>query len=523
MVRNIGDVLRINAHYYPNKRAIVDSEKEFTWREVNERSNRLANALIGLGCRKGDRVAILAYNSSEYVESIFACAKAGLIFVPINFRLAPQEIEYILNDSTPTTLLFGEDFSDIASSLRPSSPLNYICVGDDLTWAKEYETLINANSSVEQPEELVSENDPAEIYYTSGTTGLAKGVVHTHQARLRGALMCVLDGELSCDDVYLVNVPALCHAAGWVWTLANAYVGASIVISKLRGFDPEGILKTIQDYSITNLQMVPVTIMELIEFPGIRKYDFSSLRMIFYATAPMPAGPLRKALSIFGNIFMQPYGLTETGPNITCLRKKEHSISALSDEEAEKRLKSCGRPCYGILVKLVDEEGQEVPPHAVGEIIVKGNDIMEGYWNNEEETQKVMKNGWICTGDLATYDEDYYIYLVDRKKDMIISGGLNIYPAEVERVIYEHPMVSQCAVIGVPDDRWGEAVKAFVIVGKGQHVSEDEIIQFCRKSLASYKKPKSVEFVEELPRNPQGKILKRVLREKYWAHLERKI
>ncbi|UCH08653.1 MAG: AMP-binding protein, partial [Deltaproteobacteria bacterium] len=320
MVRNIGDVLRINAHYYPNKRAVVDSEKEFTWKEVHERSNRLANALIGLGCRKGDRVAILAYNSSEYVESIFACAKAGLIFVPINFRLAPQEIEYILNDSTPTTLLFGEDFADIASSLRPSFSLNYICVGDDLTWAKDYESLINANSSVEQPEELVSEDDPAEIFYTSGTTGLAKGVIHTHQARLRGALMCVLDGELSYDDVYLVNVPALCHVAGWVWTLANAYVGASIVISKLRGFDPEGILKAIRDYSITNLQMVPVTIMELIEFPRIREYDFSSLRMIFYATAPMPAGPLRKALSIFGNIFMQPYGLTETGPNVTCLR-----------------------------------------------------------------------------------------------------------------------------------------------------------------------------------------------------------
>ena len=220
---------------------------------------------------------------------------------------------------------------------------------------------------------------------------------------------------------------------------------------------------------------------------------------------------------------MQPYGLTETGPNVTCLHKKEHSINGLSDEEAEKRLKSCGRPCYGILVKIVNEEGQEVPPHSVGEIVVKSTDLMEGYWNNEEETQKVLRDGWMYTGDLATYDEDYYIYLVDRKKDMIISGGLNIYPAEVERVLYEHPAVSQCAVIGVPDDRWGEAVKAFVVLEKGQQASDDDIIEFCKKSLASYKKPKSIEFVQELPRNPQGKILKRVLREKYWADRERRI
>jgi long-chain acyl-CoA synthetase len=522
-MRSIGEVVRINAKYYPHKKAVVDSPKELTWRELNERANRLANSLLGSGCRKGDRVAILAYNSSEYIESIFACAKAGLIFVPLNFRLSPQEVAYILNDSTPSTLIFGIDFSDIASRLRATFPLNYICMGDDVEWAKGYETLMTYGSSVEPPEDLVSEADPAEIFYTSGTTGLAKGVVHTHRARLEGVVNCVIDGELNHEDVYLLNVPAICHAAGWVWTLANAYVGGSIVISKLRGFDPEIVLRTIQDHSITNLQMVPVTIMELIEFPGIRKYNLSSLRMIFYATAPMPAGPLRKALSIFGNIFMQPYGLTETGPNVTCLRKKQHSIGGLSDEEASKRLKSCGRPCYGVSVKLVDEKEQEVPPHTVGEIAVKSNDIMEGYWNNEEETAKVFKDGWLYTGDLATYDEEYYIYLVDRKKDMIISGGLNIYPAEVERVIYEHPTVSQCAVIGVPDDRWGEAVKAFVVLRTGQDASEEEIIEHCKKSLASYKKPKSVEFVNELPRNPQGKILKRVLREKYWANRERKI
>jgi long-chain acyl-CoA synthetase len=522
-VRNIGEVLRINAKYYPNKRAVVDAPKEFTWKEVNERANCLANALMGLGCRKGERVALLGYNSSEYVESIFACAKAGLIFVPLNFRLSPPEMEYILNDSTPTTLLFGEDFSDIGSNLRPTFSLNYICIGDAPEWSIEYENLIKSSSPDEPPEDLVSEDDPAEIFYTSGTTGLAKGVVHTHRARLRGALACVIDGELNYDDVHLVNVPALCHAAGWVWMLANASVAASIVISQLRGFDPESILKTVQDYSITNLQLVPITIMHLIEFAHIKEYDLSSLRLIFYATAPMPPGPLKKALNIFGNVFMQPYGLTETGPNVTCLHKKEHSINGLSDEEAEKRLKSCGRPCYGILVKLVDEKGQEVPPHTVGEIVVKSTDLMEGYWNNEEETQKVLKEGWMYTGDLAIYDEDYYVYLVDRKKDMIISGGLNIYPAEVERVLYEHPAVSQCAVIGVPDDRWGEAVKAFVVLEKGQQASDDNIIEFCKESLASYKKPKSVEFVEELPRNPQGKVLKRVLREKYWADRERNI
>ncbi len=522
-MRGIGQVVRMNARYYPNKRAIVDYPKEFTWREVNERANRFAHALLGMGCRKGDRVALLTYNSSEYIESVFACAKAGLIFVPLNFRLSPQEIEYILKNASPTTLIFGQDFSDVASSLRSALSLNCIGIGDGPRWAMRYEALIESGSPVEPPEELVSEDDPAEVFYTSGTTGFAKGVVHTHRARLEGAKTCVIDGELNHDDVYLLNVPAICHTAGWVWVLANAYVGGTIVVSKLRGFDPETILRTIQDEAITNLQLVPITIMELIEHPQISKYDVSSLRVVFYATAPMPAGPLRKALGIFGNIFMQPYGLTETGPNVTCLRKKEHSFSGLSDDEAAKRIKSCGRPCYGVLVKLVDEKGQEVPPHTVGEIVVKSSDMMTGYWNNEEETRKVIKDGWLYTGDLATYDEDYFIYLVDRKKDMIISGGLNIYPAEVERVLYEHPMVSQCAVIGVPDDRWGEAVKAFVVPRSGQEASENEIIEFCRKSLASYKKPKSVEFVRELPRNPQGKILKKVLREKYWSDRERKI
>jgi long-chain acyl-CoA synthetase len=523
LLRNIVDVLRINAKYYPNKRAVIDSPKEFTWKEVDSRVNRLANALMDLGCKKGDRVAILAYNTSEYIEIVFACAKAGLIFVPLNFRLSPREIRYILKDSAPGILIFGEEFADVVSEVRPSFPLNYICIEGDRDWATVYEELIQSSPPEERQSRMISEDDPAEIYYTSGTTGLAKGVVHSHRARLEGALTCVIDGELNYDDVYLLNVPALCHAAGWVWTLATAYVGASIVISKLRGFDPETILRTIQEYSITTLQMVPITIMELIEFPDIDKYDFSSLRMIFYATAPMPPGPLRKAIGIFGNIFMQPYGLTETGPNVTCLRKREHSIGSLADEEAGKKIKSCGRPCYGKFVRLVDEKGQEVPPHKVGEITVKSMDMMTAYWNNEEETRKTIKDGWLYTGDLATYDEDYYIYLVDRKKDMIISGGLNIYPAEVERVLYEHPAVSQCAVIGVPNDRWGEEVKAFVVLREGQDATEDEIIRFCKDSLASYKKPRSVEFLDELPRNPQGKILKRVLREKYWKDRERNI
>jgi long-chain acyl-CoA synthetase len=522
-VRTIGEVPCVNAMYYPTKKAIVDFPNELTWSQVNERANRLANALIGLGCKKGERIAILAYNSLQFVESIFACAKAGLIFVPVNFRLSLEEMKYILNDSTPTTLIFGAEFSDAVSVLKESFHLNFISIGEDLGWARGYESLVKSGSPAEPPDTQVSEEDPAEIFYTSGTTGLAKGVVHTHRARLRGALNCVIDGELNFDDIYLLNVPALCHAAGWIWVLANSLVGGSVVISKLRGFNPEVILKTVEECSVTNLQMVPLTIMELIEFPDTTKYNLSSLRMIFYATAPMPVAPLRKALSIFGNIFMQPYGLTESGPNVTCLRKKQHNIEGLSDEVAAKRLLSCGRPCCGVYVKLVDESGREVPPHTVGEIAVKSTDVMKCYWNNEEETQKTLREGWLYTGDLATYDEEHFLYLVDRKKDMIISGGLNIYPAEVERVIHDHHAVAQCAVIGVPDERWGEAVKALIVLRREGRASEKEIIEFCRKSLASYKKPKSVEFVGELPRNPQGKILKKVLREKYWSNRERKI
>jgi len=524
-VRNIGEIPSMNAKYYPSKRAIVDRPREFAWKEVNVRINQLANAFLGMGCEKGDRIAILAYNSSEYIESIFASAKAGLIFVPLNFRLSVQEIEYILHDSTPKVLLFDQEFSDIVAALRGTFPLKYIAIGDKAGGAMEYEKLIKSNSFVEPCEVGISvdEDDPAEILYTSGTTGSAKGVVHSHRARLAGVLTHVLYGTLNRHDVHLVNVPPLFHAAGYVWMLANAYVGASIIISRLRGFDPEAVLKTVQEESVTNLHMIPITIMELIDFPNIREYDFSSLRLIYYATAPMPVGPLRKALSIFGNIFLQPYGLTEAGPTVTCLGKEEHDISGLSNSEVNTKLRSCGRPFFGRFVKLVDEKGEEVPPHTVGEIIVKSSDIMECYWNNEEETRRTIKDGWLYTGDLAICDEDYYIFLVDRKKDMIISGGENIYSTEVECVICEHRTVEECAVIGVPDERWGEAVKAIVVVRKGEQVSEEEIIQFCKRSLASYKKPKSVEFVMDLPRNPTGKILKKVLREKYWVDRERKV
>ncbi|MEW6666980.1 MAG: long-chain fatty acid--CoA ligase [Thermodesulfobacteriota bacterium] len=522
-MRTIGEVPYLNALYYPDKKAIVDPPHEFTWAQVNERVNRFANALIGMGCRKGERIAILSYNSPQFIESIFACAKAGLIYVPLNFRLSLEEMKYILNDSTPTTLIFSDELVQVVSALREEFPLRFVSMGEDLGWAKGYESLVRSGSAAEPSETLVSEEDPAEIFYTSGTTGFSKGVVHTHRARLRGALNCVIDGELNFDDIYLLNVPALCHTAGWVWVLANLIVGGSIVISRLRGFNPEVVLRTVEDRSITNLQMVPITIMELIDFADTKKHNLSSLRMIFYATAPMPPAPLRKALGLFGNIFMQPYGLTETGPNVTCLRKKQHNIEGLSDEVAARRLRSCGRPCCGVYVRLVDDNGLDVPPHTVGEIAVKSTDMMKCYWNNEEETRKTLRDGWLYTGDLATYDEDHFFYLVDRKKDMIISGGLNIYPAEVERVIHEHPAVVQCAVIGVPDDRWGEAVKAVVVLGTERQASEDEIIHFCRRNLAGYKKPRSVEFVSELPRNPQGKILKKVLREKYWAGRERKI
>ncbi len=524
-MRTIGEIPIINAMYYPDKTAIVDTPDKFTWKDINERINCLANALAGLGCRKGDRIAILAYNSSKYIESIFAAAKAGLILVPLNFRLSFHEIKYMLNDSTPKALIFGDEFLDIANRLKSFFSTNYISMKQGATEAIGYETLIKSGSSKE-PAEMgiyVDEKDPAEILYTSGTTGAAKGVVHSHRARLGGVLTHVLYARLRHDDVHLVNVPALFHAAGYVWMLANAYVGATIVISRLKGFDPEAILSIVEKESVTNFHMVPITLMELIDFPDIKKYNFSSLRLIYYATAPMPVGPLKKAFSIFGNIFLQPYGLTEAGPTVTCLGKEEHNIHSLSDAEANKKLRSCGRPFWGRYVKVVDEKGKKVSPHTVGEIIIKSMDIMDYYWNNKEETQKTIKDGWLYTGDLATFDERHYLYLVGRKKEMIISGGENIYPAEIEETIYKHSAVAECAVIGVPDERWGESVKAFVVVRKNQEVSEKELITFCKKSLASYKKPKSIEFISDFPRNPQGKILKKVLREKYWVECDRSI
>ncbi|MFC1823178.1 long-chain-fatty-acid--CoA ligase [Thermodesulfobacteriota bacterium] len=521
-MKTLGEIPFLNAKYYPNKKAIVDGSKEFTWEKVNERINRLANALINSGCSKGDRLAILSYNCSEFIESLFACAKIGIMFVPLNFRLSMKEIDYILNDATPNTLIFSEELIDAIPKPKMPFPLDYIGIGIQKEGVTNYEALVKSGSSLE-PSADVSEDDPLEILYTSGTTGFAKGVIHTHRTRIEGVRNLILAGEIKHEDVHLVNVPPLFHAAGYGWMLANAYMGARIIISGLRGFDPEATLETIQRESVTNLHMVPITIMELINFPNLDHYDFSSLRLIYYATAPMPAGPLRQAMDLFGNIFVQLYGLTEAGPTVSFLSKKDHEISGLSDAEADERLRSCGRPFAGVFVMVADDDDHEVPPHTVGEIIAKSGDIMERYWNKEEETNKTIKGGWLHTGDLGTYDEDHYFYLVDRKKDMVISGGENIYPAEVERVIYEHPAVAECAVIGVPDERWGEAVKALVVLRTGKQASEDEIIQFVKKSLASYKKPKTVEFLMELPRNPQGKVLKRILKEKYWGDRVRRI
>lgn len=522
-MKNVGEMLSLTARLYPEKKGVRCGAREFTWKEMNERTNKLGNALLDLGLRKSDRVAMLAYNTSEYIEGYFACAKTGLIFVPLNFRLSVSEWMDILQDSSAKTLIVGEEFLETADEIKSTSLEHRIAIGRRVENALLYEELLDSSSPLEPMDDNVSEDDPVDIFYTSGTTGVPKGSVHTHRARLAMVKNLLIALTIENDDVHLVNVPPCFHIGGFAWVIVHVAVGARIVFSQARGFDPKQILETVEQEAITNLHLVPITIIQLTDYSELRKYNLGSLRLIYYSTAPMPPGPLAKAIETFGNIFVHFYGQTEAGPLITILGKKDHNIEGLPVSEAERRLRSCGRPEFGAWVKVVDENDEEVGCNTPGEIVVRNDDTMSSYLNKEDETRKALMNGWLHTGDMAYYDEDNYFYIVDRKKDMIISGGENIYPAEVEKALYNHPAVAECAVIGVPDDRWGEAVKAFVVQREGHPVSENEIIDFCKKNLASYKKPKTVEFVKNLPRNPQGKVLKAVLREKYWSNHERKI
>jgi long-chain acyl-CoA synthetase len=515
----LGDIPARNAGLYPNKTAIIQGNVRIPFAQFDERVNRLANAILGLGAKKGDRIAILHQNCYQYIELYFALAKIGMPIVPLNYRFNPKEILYVLMDSGAKMIFFGKEYLSTIDKVKEeiTSLEHYVCIDDLLPGVKGYEDIISLAPAIE-PAAMLDEEDLAILGYTGGTTGKPKGVMTTHRNIITSCYNTALERLLTPDDTHLIIHPIF-HAGGANSMFAFSFVGATNVILNTSNIDT--ILKTIQEHKISHLLLVPTMMLSVIEHPNLGSYDLSSLKTIYYGTAPISIEPLKKAMKLFKCNFSQTYGMTETFVPISILKPEDHKLS--ENPEDDKRMSSVGREVMGVKVRIVDNSGRELERGEIGEIVVQGKNVMKGYWNQPELTKEVFKDGWLYTGDMGKLDELRYLYIVDRKKDMIISGGENIYAKEVEDALSAHPAVAKAVVIGVPDDKWGEAVKGLVIKKKGSEVSEEELINFCKSRLASYKKPKSIEFMVDFPKSTAGKVLKRELRQKYWEGRDRKI
>ena len=507
---NIAKLLTKAARIFPRKPALVHGSKKLTFARFNERANRLANALLGLGVRPGDNVAVLQYNYPETLETIFACFKAGCGAVPINFRLHPKEYAFIINHSQARAVVLSPEFNEGVMDTRRDIPEveHLITLAGAAGELRDYEELLAAGSS-DREDALVDPEQLAWLFYTSGTTGHPKGAMLTHRNLLSMTMNFFADmSPLGPEDAVLHGAP-LSHGSG-MYALPNIAKGALNVILESKTFDPELVFRTIERQGITNMFAAPTMVKRLAESPAANKYDHGRLRCLNYGGAPMYVEDLKQAMRVLGPCLVQLYGQGEAPMTITYLPKRDHQPEGT--EEQMRRLASAGIPRTDVEVAVADQDDRPLPQGQSGEIITRSEVVMKGYWRNPRATAEALRNGWLHTGDVGYFDEDGYLFIMDRSKDMIISGGENIYPREVEEVLLRHPAVCEAAVIGVPDPEWGEALKAVVVLSPGRTVTGEELIAFCRNHIASYKKPRSVDFVEELPKNNYGKVLKRELR-----------
>jgi len=516
------DIIYRNALLYPDEEAFIAGKERITFAQFNTRVNSLIHGLHSMGVKKGDGIGVLSWNGVEYTDVYGAAMKGGFIISPFNPRLQAAELEYLINYSESNTLFVGPEFMEMVTQLRPLLPRvkNYISLRGPGPKMISHQELLSTHSK-EEPDVTIDEKDPFLIFYTSGTTGVPRGALYTHDRNIENTKLKALEIGVEPGDKHIMILP-LFHVGGYSHFWTFFYVGGSNVIMPPGTFDPAETLRVVQDEKATDLHIVPTHLVTMLALPNIKQYDLSHLKRIWYAASPMPAELLRKGMERFDAIFMQGYGQSESGPEITFFPKKFHRVLDKPPEE-QKILASCGKPCIGAHVRIVDEKNNDVKPHVVGEVIAKSKMVMQEYWRKPDETRDTLAGGWLHTGDMGYYDEKGYIYLVDRKKDMIVTGGENVYPREVEEVLYRHPAVSEVAVIGVPDPLWIERVHAVVVLKQGGQATAEEIMNFCKQSLARYKAPKSVDFADSLPKNPQGKILKREIRKQYWSGLERNI
>jgi len=497
--------LERQADLRPDKPALKDGARQVSYRILRNRAASLAGALEQMGVASGDRVAILSWNRVEYVEVLFACARQGALAVPLNCRLAPEELAYQLADSEPTVLFFDGELKPLASTLRRRGQATSVRAwvsfddGNEPSWAAEYADLLDAPPGAP----LGRLDDPFLILYTSGTTGRPKGVVLRQATQFWNSVNITTAIGLTFRDVTL-NVLPLFHSGGiGLYTLPTLHVGGTAIL--LRRFDPETCVRLLVEHHVTAMFAVPSIYLMLLQSDAFWASDLSGVR---FACGGAPC-PLRviEAFRDRGLLFQQGYGLTETAP--TCL--------ILTAEDAFRKIGSVGKPAIHVEARVVNEEGQDVPPGVLGEVWTRGPNLFSGYWRRPEATAEAFCGPWFRTGDLAWLDEEGFFYIVDRKKDLIVSGGENIAPAEVEEVLYRHPAVAEAAVIGIPHELWGEVPMAVVALKPGRQATAEELLRFCEHFLARYKVPKSVAFVDALPRNAAGKVVKRVLREQYAA------
>ena len=516
------DVLSHAVKLFGDKVAIKDGPVNYTYHQASERIHRLAAGLLSLGLQPGDNIAILANNSHRYFETYFVTDIAGMPLSPLNTRLAAHEFEFILNDGEVKALILGPEFVDTYNKFKGGTPgLKHVitleCVVEG---GLDYEELIANNAPLGHSVREWSEGDMLNLCYTGGTTGLPKGVMLSQRAIVSNAQHAILTFGFSESDTWLHVAPMFHLADAWACYAVTMAGGVHIFIP---GFAPQAALEAIQDHKVTKTIMVPTMINFVVNFAGAKNYDCSSLDLLLYGASPMPVDRVKAAVEVFGPKLCQAYGMTETSPLLTAMKLEWTQYDGT--EEETRRLASCGREISGVEVRVVDQKtGEDVKPGEFGEIIARGPNVMNGYWKRPQETEEALRDGYMHTGDVATIDSENFIFIVDRAKDMIISGGENVYCSEVENAIYEHPSVLEATVIGVPDAQWGEAVLAIIVPREGTQPTEAEIIAHCRTLIAGYKCPKSVVFqAQPLPKSGAGKILKTDLRKPYWEGKERNV
>jgi acyl-CoA synthetase (AMP-forming)/AMP-acid ligase II len=503
----ISDIPVMSAHHHPERVAIQFQDRAMTFRELRDRVHRLAQALTGIAA-PGDRIAILAENCPEYIECYYAVPSAGMALTFLNYRLSARELTYILANAEPSVLVTEPGYLAIIDEIRPDVPsVKYVVVIGGSGGDMGYEDLL-MRGSPEEPANRPGEDEVAWLLYTSGTTGLPKGAMLSHRNVVAAVLNSATRLEAGVAEVCLFPWP-LYHVAGFVVPLYHMY-GFTLVL--MRSYDPGEYLASIERYRVTSASGAPTMLNMLLQDPRIGDYDLSSLRGMAYGAAPMPAEVLRRAMDRWPGVgFNTVFGMTELSGNVMYFSRAAHENAM---KENTGLLRSVGQQLPLARVRVVDDDMNDVPAGEPGELVVKGEQVTLGYWRNDEATREAFRGGWFHSGDIATWDENGFLYIVDRKKDMIVTGGENVYSREVEEVLYSHPAVLEAAVIGLPDEMWGEQVVAVVQARSGSSVSQDELITFCRERLASYKKPRHVVFAGELPKNASGKILKRELRDR---------